>query len=107
MSLLTNILPLRVTALLTTPLCPSRLGVTGKPSALSRVFLSVPSSLSLPEMCNWLAAQLILSLLERNPPVMPSILRIVGGDLEFGLAIVPELPLLDAFLFLPERNLAR
>jgi len=50
--LLTNIFPLLVTALRMTPLCPSRPGVTGMPSAFSNVDFRVPSSLSLPEICN-------------------------------------------------------
>jgi hypothetical protein len=48
----------------------------------------------------------MLSLLERSPPAIPSMPRIVG-DLGLGLAIAPELPLLEDFLFFKDRNLAR
>lgn len=109
-TLLTSILPLLVTALRITPLCASLPGVTGIPSVFSKVDFSVPSSLSLPEICNWLAAQDILSRRARDAsdvislpkyPLFMSTLRIVGGDFELGLTIELPLPLLELFLLLP------
>jgi len=89
----------------------------GSPSTFSKVFFNAPSSLSLPEIFNWFAAQLILSLLERIPsggislPKYPfpilSIPLTAGGDFELGLAIELPLPLLELFLLFPCLNLAR
>jgi len=61
--------PRRVTALRMTPLWPSLPGVIGTPSTLSRVDFKVLSSLSLPDIFSWFAAQLILSRLGCIPSV--------------------------------------
>lgn len=117
-SILTSILPLLVTALRMTPRCPSRPGVDSILSTFSSVDFSAPSSLSLPDICSWFAAQVMLSLLERvlsvgvsrprKAPPAVSILRIAGGgDLEPGLTRECPLPLLELFLLLPCRSRER
>jgi hypothetical protein len=117
-SILTSILPLLVTALRMTPRCPSRPGVGNILSTFSSVDFSVASSLSLPDMCSWFAAQDMLSLLEcllsvgisRPRKVLPAVstLRIAcGGDLEPGLTMECPLPLLELFLLLPWRSRER